>query len=97
MVDAVLSLGDLLPLNMIGIKKVTGGALEVGFSIFTDYSALPSYALFNLVHYDSYPYAIYAMTNTIQDSQLVHGVSFKKTFSYAGFEMQPKKYITPKV
>ena len=28
-VDAVLSLGELLPLNMIGIKKVTGGALEV--------------------------------------------------------------------
>ena len=53
--------------------------------------------MFNLVHYDSYPYGIYAMTNTTQDSQLVHGVSFKKTFSYAGFEMQPKKYITPKV
>lgn len=28
-VDAVLSLDDLLPLNMIGIKKVQGGALEV--------------------------------------------------------------------
>lgn len=28
-VDAVLSLDDLLPLNMIGIKKITGGALEV--------------------------------------------------------------------
>lgn len=28
-VDAVLLLDDLLPLNMIGIKKVTGGALEV--------------------------------------------------------------------
>lgn len=28
-VDAVLSLDELLPLNMIGIKKVTGGALEV--------------------------------------------------------------------
>jgi T-complex protein 1 subunit eta len=30
-VDAVLSLDDLLPLNMIGIKKVQGGALEVSF------------------------------------------------------------------
>ena len=29
MVDAVLLLDDLLPLNMIGIKKVPGGALEV--------------------------------------------------------------------
>ena len=28
-VDAVCSLGDLLPLNMIGIKKVQGGSLEV--------------------------------------------------------------------
>nr|CAD7393322.1 unnamed protein product [Timema cristinae] len=58
-VDAVLLLDDLLPLNMIGIKKVNGGALE--------------------------------------DSILVDGVSFKKTFSYAGFEMQPKKYNNPKI
>lgn len=58
-VDAVLQLDDLLPLNMIGIKKVQGGSLE--------------------------------------DSQLVSGVAFKKTFSYAGFEMQPKKYTNPKI
>lgn len=32
-----------------------------------------------------------------QDSQLVAGVAFKKTFSYAGFEMQPKKYHNPKI
>ncbi len=29
-VDAVSLLDDMLPLNMIGIKKVTGGSLEVG-------------------------------------------------------------------
>lgn len=58
-VDAVLSLDDLLPLNMIGIKKVSGGALE--------------------------------------DSLLVSGVAFKKTFSYAGFEMQPKTYKNCKI
>lgn len=58
-VDAVLMLDDLLPLNMIGIKQVQGGALE--------------------------------------DSVLVDGVSFKKTFSYAGFEMQPKRYESPKI
>lgn len=52
-VDAVMMLDELLPLNMIGIKKVQGGALE--------------------------------------DSRLIAGVAFKKTFSYAGFEMQPKK------
>lgn len=32
-----------------------------------------------------------------QDSLLVDGVAFKKTFSYAGFEMQPKKYTKPKI
>ncbi|XP_067138728.1 T-complex protein 1 subunit eta [Centruroides vittatus] len=58
-VDAVLQLDELLPLNMIGIKKVQGGALE--------------------------------------DSKLITGVAFKKTFSYAGFEMQPKKYLKPKI
>ncbi|CAH1959955.1 unnamed protein product [Acanthoscelides obtectus] len=58
-VDAVLLLDELLPLNMIGIKKVQGGALE--------------------------------------ESILVAGVAFKKTFSYAGFEMQPKVYKNAKI
>jgi len=58
-VDAVMLLDDLMPLNMIGIKKVPGGALE--------------------------------------DTLLVAGVAFKKTFSYAGFEMQPKQYTSPKI
>lgn len=58
-VDAVLILDDLLPLDMIGIKKVSGGALEESF--------------------------------------LVPGVAFKKTFSYAGFEMQPKTYKNCKI
>ncbi|KAI1291773.1 T-complex protein 1 subunit eta [Halotydeus destructor] len=58
-VDAVMNLDELLPLNMIGVKKVQGGALE--------------------------------------ESMLITGVAFKKTFSYAGFEMQPKKYSTPKI
>lgn len=58
-VDAVLQLDVLMPLNMIGIKKVTGGALE--------------------------------------ESMLIHGVAFKKTFSYAGFEMQPKSYTNCKI
>ncbi|CAN8076175.1 unnamed protein product [Agarophyton chilense] len=31
------------------------------------------------------------------DSMLVKGVAFKKTFSYAGFEQQPKKFLNPKV
>ena len=28
---------------------------------------------------------------------MVSGVAFKKTFSYAGFEMQPKGYTKPKI
>ena len=28
---------------------------------------------------------------------MVAGVAFKKTFSYAGFEMQQKKYQNPKI
>ena len=30
-VEAVTHLDELLPLNMIGVKKVQGGALEVSF------------------------------------------------------------------
>merc|ERR1712241_966041 len=59
-VDAVMMLDEqTLPLNMIGIKKVAGGALE--------------------------------------DTTLVPGVAFKKTFSHGGFEMQQKHYKNPKI
>lgn len=34
---------------------------------------------------------------SITDSFLVEGVAFKKTFSYAGFEQQPKKFKNPKI
>lgn len=34
---------------------------------------------------------------SMEDSFLVKGVAFKKTFSYAGFEQQPKKFENPKV
>ena len=59
-VDAVLSLDqDDLNEKLIGVKKITGGAL--------------------------------------QDSLFVNGVTFKKTFSYAGFEQQPKSFTNPKI
>merc|ERR1712004_953505 len=59
-VDAVCLLDeDVLPLNMIGIKKVQGGSLE--------------------------------------ETHLIARVAFKKTFSYAGFEMQQKHYQNPKI
>ena len=34
---------------------------------------------------------------SITDSFLVDGVAFKKSFSYAGFEQQPKKFKDPKI
>uniref|UniRef100_A0A7S1KXZ5 T-complex protein 1 subunit eta n=1 Tax=Neobodo designis TaxID=312471 RepID=A0A7S1KXZ5_NEODS len=34
---------------------------------------------------------------SMRDSILVDGVAFKKTFSYAGFEQQPKKFTNPTV
>ena len=34
---------------------------------------------------------------SITESFLVEGVAFKKTFSYAGFEQQPKHFVTPKI
>ena len=59
-VDAVLTLDqDELNEKLIGVKKITGGAL--------------------------------------QDSLFVNGVAFKKTFSYAGFEQQPKSFKQPKI
>ena len=33
----------------------------------------------------------------LQDSLFVNGVAFKKTFSYAGFEQQPKNFQNPKI
>ena len=34
---------------------------------------------------------------SLEDTQLISGVAFKKTFSYAGFEMQQKHYNNPKI
>jgi len=33
----------------------------------------------------------------LEDTQLIDGVAFKKSFSYAGFEMQKKVYTNPKI
>jgi len=59
-VDAVSMLDpQLLDLDLVGIKKVSGGSVRQSF--------------------------------------LVEGVAFKKTFSYAGFEQQPKKFSDPDI
>lgn len=33
----------------------------------------------------------------LEDSELIEGVAFEKTFSYAGFEQQPKSFDNPKI
>ena len=39
----------------------------------------------------------HVMGGSVTDSLLVDGVAFKKTFSYAGFEQQPKRFENPKI
>lgn len=39
----------------------------------------------------------HVLGGSISDSFLVNGVAFKKTFSYAGFEQQPKQFKKPKI
>jgi T-complex protein 1 subunit eta len=34
---------------------------------------------------------------SLMDTELINGVAFKKTFSYAGFEQQPKRFDNPKI
>ncbi len=34
---------------------------------------------------------------SVTDSIFVDGVAFKRTFSYAGFEQQPKRFTAPKI
>eukprot|EP00127_Corallochytrium_limacisporum_P000918 Clim_evm2s33 gene=Clim_evmTU2s33 len=56
-------------------------------------------AVLNLSEEDDYPLKMIGIKRiqggALEDSQLIQGVAFKKTFSYAGFEMQPKKYTDP--
>lgn len=58
-VDAVETLDEGLDLNLVGVKKVSGGS--------------------------------------VLESFLVKGVAFERTFSYAGFEQQPKHFENPKI
>lgn len=76
-VDAVLKLDLDQDLNLIGVKKVPGGSMEVRRRLLVG--------------------RFRPLANIRQDSVLVEGVAFKKTFSYAGFEQQPKKIVNPKI
>ncbi|KAJ6346387.1 hypothetical protein OIU78_008931 [Salix suchowensis] len=87
-VDAVIAIGNDDRLNMIGIKKV--GILLLKSSI--DELLKDSIISYHLVTCSGT-----VPGGTMRDSFLVNGVAFKKTFSYAGFEQQPKKFVNPKI
>jgi len=96
-VDAVLMLDELLPLNMIGIKKVQGGSLENSVLVITSYL---KYIFKNIqietnIIFETFPFIQISQRNKFLSQ--VEGVAFKKTFSYAGFEMQKKQYEGPKI
>ncbi|CDP19175.1 unnamed protein product [Coffea canephora] len=64
--------------------------------IFTDTSAsscFPNFSPINLPNF--FPQLPFLLP--LRDSFLVNGVAFKKTFSYSGFEQQPKKFVNPKI
>ncbi|RVX23864.1 T-complex protein 1 subunit eta [Vitis vinifera] len=88
-VDSVIAIGNDDRLNMIGIKKVyqkhiLGELWEIALAIFGVQWVFPESV-------KEVP------GGTMRDSFLVNGVAFKKTFSYAGFEQQPKKFLNPKI
>jgi T-complex protein 1 subunit eta len=85
-VDAVSYLDIDLPLNMIGVKKVSGGSIKVNHNLFGILFINSMNPAWRTILYHIY---------LTQDSRLVKGVAFKKAFSYAGFEMQPKHYKNP--
>ena len=85
-VDAVMTLDqDELDESLIGVKKVPGGGMQVSGSVEGE------------LHGGLREDANYPRSTSLQDSLLIKGVAFKKTFSYAGFEQQPKSFVNPKV
>jgi len=83
-------LHDLLVFWLVGLLNVddaNGRYKQVGLA--------------NLVHllhvFSQFKNLLQVPGGNMRDSFLVNGVAFKKTFSYAGFEQQPKKFINPKI
>lgn len=83
-VDAVMHLDEDLDINLIGIKKEKGGSMEVWISLAS-------------IQKKKKKLKNNCVQQIIKDSLLVEGVAFKKCFSYAGFEQQPKKFKDPKI
>ncbi|EXC18516.1 T-complex protein 1 subunit eta [Morus notabilis] len=73
-------------------SKLIGGEKEFFASMVVDaVIAIGSEDRLNMIGIKKVP------GGNMRDSFLVNGVAFKKTFSYAGFEQQPKKFLNPKI
>ncbi|KAJ1692675.1 hypothetical protein LUZ63_009373 [Rhynchospora breviuscula] len=73
-------------------SKLIGGEKEFSASMVVDaVIAIGNDGRLNLIGIKKVP------GDTMRDSFLVKGVAFKNTFSYAGFEEQPKKFQSPKI
>ncbi|KAF4363745.1 hypothetical protein F8388_000410 [Cannabis sativa] len=73
-------------------SKLIGGEKEFFASMVVDsVIAIGSEDRLNMIGIKKVP------GGNMRDSFLVNGVAFKKTFSYAGFEQQPKKFLNPKL
>jgi hypothetical protein len=107
-VDAVMCLDSYLPLNMIGTFLVKICSVQI--TLFpAEIVPMPSAMIWEaaspllwdllplLCLYQPFSGIKKVTGGSVTDSKLVKGVAFKKTFSYAGFEMQPKTYVNPKV
>ncbi|CDP20108.1 unnamed protein product [Coffea canephora] len=90
------------------IQDKEGNPLDQQCLIFTDSSASSCFPNFpQLICLNFFPKYFFAkffvlpwqlaFLLPLRDSFLVNGVAFKKTFSYAGFEQQPKKFVNPKI
>jgi len=94
-VDAVMHLDqDLLDPRMIGVKKVMGG------EFFLQFLFLPLYCMYFRISVWAIRLTSWFFSppsGSMRESFLVDGVAFKKTFSYAGFEQQPKYFDNPTV
>ncbi|KAA3463142.1 T-complex protein 1 subunit eta [Gossypium australe] len=73
-------------------SKLIGGEKEFFASMVVDaVIAIGSEDRLNMIGIKKVP------GGNMRDSFLVTGVAFKKTFSYAGFEQQPKKFTNPRI
>lgn len=102
-VDAIMSLDqDDINIKMIGVKKITGGSLLDSRLVDGDNTATPIRAALFAGRIACPPARARAAGVPIRAALTASltvsaGVAFKKTFSYAGFEQQPKSFKDPQI